>query len=86
MKAITILEQVLKMNETEQQGIISGYLGETWREWLCNIFGRDAILNAGLINPKKAYFYTYGEPLKGVADAIITDNCGAKVYIYRVED
>lgn len=86
MKVTAILKQVLTMCETEQQGVIEGGLCESWREWLRHWFGIDAVLNVGLIDPEKAYFYTYGEPLKGIADAIITADGGAKVYVYEVEE
>lgn len=82
MKAKTILEAVIYLGETEQQGTTTtderGGVA-----FARDFFGGDALVT-GWIKPETLYFYTYGEQLKGVADAIIKVN-GERVFLYEIE-
>lgn len=85
MKTKQILEQVLYFNNTEHQGIAVSSQFETIREFVERWFGKDVDVVAGGYENNKEYFYSYIEPLKGIADMILmTDNC--TIYLYMIED
>lgn len=84
MKADKILKQVLYLNCIEQQGTIYTGMYKGVCVFAIEYFGDGATVVAGWLDPNTEYFYSYCEPLKGVADCIIeVDEC--KVYLYKVE-
>ena len=84
MRANGILNQVLEMNCTEQQGKAISGLFETFSEFVTRWFGEDANIIAGGFKNDAEYFYSYCEPLEGVADMIIEAD-GCRIWVYLVE-
>ncbi len=86
MKANEILKQTLEMNCIEQQGLAYSYEGESAKTFVRHWFGSDADIVVGrcLDCEPKTWFYTYCEPLKGIADMIIESD-GCRIWVYEVE-
>lgn len=84
MKANAILDQCLFLNCTEQQGKAYSGLFETFGEFVERYFGADASIVVGGFKNNTEYFYSYCEPLKGVADMIIEAD-GCRIWVYEVE-
>lgn len=84
MKANEILDQCLHLNCTEQQGKAFSGLFETFAEFVERYFGSDASIVAGGFKNNTEYFYSYCEPLKGVADMIVEAD-GCRIWVYEVE-
>ena len=84
MKANEILNQVLYLNCTEQQGKAVSGLFETFAEFVERYFGSDASIIVGGFKNNAEYFYSYCEPLKGIADMIIEVD-GCRIWVYEVE-
>lgn len=84
MRAKEILNQVLVLNNVEQQGKAISGMFETFREFVDRWFGESTNIIVGGYKNNTEYFYSYGEPLKGVADIILEDD-GSKIYLYEME-
>lgn len=84
MKANEILNQCLYLNCTEQQGKAYSGLFETFGEFVERYFGSEASIVVGGFKNNTEYFYSYCEPLKGVADMIIEAD-GCRIWVYEVE-
>lgn len=85
MTTKNILNQVLYLNNVEQQGIAVSGLFETIKEFVSQWFGANTNIVVGGFENDREYFYSYNEPLKGVADMILkTDD--STVYLYMIED
>lgn len=83
MRQREILKQVLYLNEVEQQGIATSG-DETFVEFMKGWFGNESGIVGGDYKNNTEYFYTYGEPLKGLADIILMVD-GSQVYLYELE-
>lgn len=79
-----ILEQVIYLNNTEQQGIAVSGLFSTIKEFVSEWFGKDTDIVVGGYENNAEYFYSYNEKLKGIAD-IILKNGEDMVYLYKME-
>lgn len=84
MQSNSILTQVLRMCNTEQQGKAYSGLFETFREFVNRWFGEDVNIIVGGFYNDAEYFYSYNEPLQGIADIILeADN--ERIYLYVIE-
>ena len=85
MKAIKLLESVLRYNVTEQQGIAISGLFETQKEFIERWFG-ECNINGGFENDTK-YLYSYSDELSEyIPDMILTiKETGEKIYLYKIE-
>ena len=85
MKAIKLLESVLRYNETEQQGISVSGLFETQAEFVERWFG-ECVINGGFKNNVN-YLYSYiCELSEYIPDMVLTvKETGEKIYLYEIE-
>lgn len=85
MKAIKLLESVLRYNVTEQQGIAISGLIETQKEFIERWFG-ECYINGGFKNNTR-YLYSYSNELSEyIPDMILAiKETEEKVYLYEIE-
>lgn len=85
MKAIKLLESVLRYNITELQGIAISGLFETQKEFIERWFG-ECNINGGFKNDTR-YLYSYSNELSEyIPDMILTiKKTGEKIYLYEID-
>lgn len=85
MRAVNILRVVLKLNETEQQGTIQTFDGDTLKMLPFHWF-RGEIMK-GELKPESEYLYTYGTAISGVEpDVKIVTEDNNIVLLYLIEE
>ena len=83
MKAKEILRQVVRMNVTEQQGILECLSANLFIETA--FAGGEKFSFNGVIKDNTEYFYSYDDSLKGIPDGVIGME-GTTIYLYEIEN